>query len=163
MGWTFTYDDQSTLAPDRSVTRDQQFDQQVNGGGGGSSQSATWSTGSNATSSWDNSSQSTGSGNGTFAEEIQWSSHIVTRYDATTGEPVKFGWVTQTDVGGGGSGYSGGSSGSGHGVSWGVPDQILVALVAKLRLHRFWRGRSLFAELLRILENGGAVSHISAV
>jgi len=37
-----------------------------------------------------------------------------------------------------------------------VPGQILIALFAKLRLYGFWRGEGLFAELLRVLEEGGA-------
>ena len=36
-----------------------------------------------------------------------------------------------------------------------VPDQILIAFLAKLRLYGFWRGAGLFAELLRILEKMG--------
>jgi hypothetical protein len=37
-----------------------------------------------------------------------------------------------------------------------VPNQILIAFVAKLRLYGFWRGEGRFAELLRILEKDGA-------
>ena len=33
-----------------------------------------------------------------------------------------------------------------------VPDQIVVAVVAKLRLYGFWCGRWLFAKLVKILE-----------
>jgi len=34
-----------------------------------------------------------------------------------------------------------------------VPDQILIAFFAKLKLYGFWRDEGLFAELLKILEN----------
>ncbi|MBY0526198.1 MAG: hypothetical protein K2R98_22580 [Gemmataceae bacterium] len=37
-----------------------------------------------------------------------------------------------------------------------VPDQILIAFVAKLRLYCFWPAEAPFTELLRILENEGA-------
>jgi hypothetical protein len=36
-----------------------------------------------------------------------------------------------------------------------VPNQILIAFVAKLTVYVFWRGAGLFAELLRILEKDG--------
>src|SRR6202040_1951332 len=37
-----------------------------------------------------------------------------------------------------------------------VPDQIVIAFVAKLKLYGFWRVEGLFPELLRVLENDGA-------
>jgi hypothetical protein len=37
-----------------------------------------------------------------------------------------------------------------------VPGQIVIAFVAKFMVYKFWRGEGLFAELLRILEKGGA-------
>ena len=36
-----------------------------------------------------------------------------------------------------------------------VPDQILNAFVAKLRLYGFWGGEGVFTELVRILEKMG--------
>jgi hypothetical protein len=38
-----------------------------------------------------------------------------------------------------------------------VPDQILVAFVAKLNLYGLWCNKGLFTEFLEILENGGAI------
>ena len=37
----------------------------------------------------------------------------------------------------------------------GVPGQILIAFVPKLKLYGFWRGEGWFAEFLKILENQG--------
>ena len=39
-----------------------------------------------------------------------------------------------------------------------VPDRIVVAFVAKLRLYGIWFEKRLFAELLRILEKSGATA-----
>lgn len=38
-----------------------------------------------------------------------------------------------------------------------VPDQILIAFVAKLKLYGFLCGKGLLTEFLRILENDGAI------
>jgi hypothetical protein len=39
-----------------------------------------------------------------------------------------------------------------------VPNQILIAFVAELTLYGYWGEKRLFAELLRILENRGAMA-----
>lgn len=42
----------------------------------------------------------------------------------------------------------------------GVPDRIVVAFVAKLRLYGFWGGRGPFTELWRILEKKSVAGQI---
>ena len=42
-----------------------------------------------------------------------------------------------------------------------VPNQILVAVVAKLKVYGFRGGEGMIAELLRVLENDGATDLVS--
>lgn len=57
----------------------------------------------------------------------------------------------------GGRGRTPAPGGSGDGCpGFGVPGQILIAFVAKLKRYGFWPGEGRFAELLRILEKEGA-------
>ena len=44
-----------------------------------------------------------------------------------------------------------------------VPNRIVVAFVAELRMYGFWRREEVFAELWRILENNGSQSRIGFV